>query len=442
MSNRLKALREKRAEKFEKLTAITDVATKDGNRGLTEDEGKAFATIEREINDLAEDIRRAEFLENQAKGIATPVVPDKLTDKANTAQYHRAGKLFAFKGPDAEKNAYRSGQWLAACFLGNDKAAEYCRENGIAITKAHSEGVNSGGGFLVPSEFSNTIIDLREEYGTFRSFASVRPMSSDAQTMPRRNGGLTAYWTAEAAAATESSKSWANVSLVAKKLMAYSLISSELSEDAVINVADDLANEMAYAFAVAEDAAGWNGDGTSTYGGITGLRTKMVATLGAGQLAGAVDAASGNDTFAEITATDLVSVMAKLPKYALRGARWYCSQTAFSLVFSRLTAAAGGNTIETLAGPVRSSYLGFPIVIDQTLPTATTDISDTAMLFFGDLSLSTLMGTRRNIAVKTSEHFKFTNDQIAITATERVDINVHSIGDATTAGPICALIAE
>ena len=442
MSNRLKALREKRAEKFEALSAITDAASKDSNRGLTEQEGKDFAVLEREITSLADDIRREEFVENEKKGLATPIVQDKLIDKTSTQQYHRAGKLFAFKGADAEKNAYRSGQWLAATMLGSEKAAEYCRENGIAVTKAHSEGVNSAGGFLVPTEFSNTIIDLREEYGTFRSFASVRPLSSDAQSIPRRVSGLTAYWTGEAAAATESSKVWSNVNLVAKKLMAYSLISSELSEDAVINVADDLANEMAYAFAVAEDAAGWNGDGTSTYGGISGIRTKMVTTLGAGQLVSAYDAASGHDTFAEIDATDLVNLMAKLPKYALRGAKWYCSQVAFSLVFSRLTAAAGGNTIETLAGPVKSSYLGFPIVIDQTLPTSTSDISDTAMLFFGDLAASTIMGTRHPITVKTSEHFKFTNDQIAITATERVDINVHSLGDATNAGPIMALIGE
>jgi HK97 family phage major capsid protein len=96
----------------------------------------------------------------------------------------------------------------------------------------------------------------------------------------------------------------------------------------------------------------------------------------------------------------------------------------------------------TLGQGLGFSYLGYPIVIDQTLPTATTDISDTAAMFFGDLAQAALMGTRRGITVKTSEHFKFTNDQIAITGTERVDINAHSLGDNTTAGPIIALVAE
>jgi HK97 family phage major capsid protein len=310
MSNRLKALREKKAETFEKLSAITDAASKDGNRSLTEQEGKDFSILERDITSLSEDIRREEFIENEKKGLATPIVADKRGEKADVAQYHRAGKLFAFKGADAEKNAFRSGQWLAATMFGNEKAAQYCRDNGIGVQKAQAEGVNTAGGFLVEGEMEKTIIDLREEYGTFRSFATVRPMASDTQSQPRRTGGLTAYWVAEAAAATESQKSWDNVSLVAKKLMCYSLLSTELSEDAFINVADDLANEMAYAFAVAEDAAGWNGDGTSTYGGIRGVRTKIIDGT---HTASAIDAASGHDTFAEYDATDLVTIMSKLP---------------------------------------------------------------------------------------------------------------------------------
>jgi HK97 family phage major capsid protein len=52
------------------------------------------------------------------------------------------------------------------------------------------------------------------------------------------------------------------------------------------------------------------------------------------------------------------------------------------------------------------------------------------------------MGERRGITVKTSEERYFEYDQIAIQATERVDINVHDVGDATTAGPIVALIGE
>jgi HK97 family phage major capsid protein len=145
---------------------------------------------------------------------------------------------------------------------------------------------------------------------------------------PAARGGVTAYWVGENARSPSRRRAGSQVQLVAKKLGALSRMSTELAEDAVISIADDLAQEMGYAFAVAEDAAGWTGDGTSTYGGITGVKTKLGGVIGSGQFAGAVDGASGHDTFAEIDANDLANVMAKLPKYAETNAKWYCSQPA------------------------------------------------------------------------------------------------------------------
>jgi HK97 family phage major capsid protein len=52
--------------------------------------------------------------------------------------------------------------------------------------KAQAEGVNTAGGFLVPSEFETAIIDLREEYGLFRNECRMVPMGSDSMTIPRR----------------------------------------------------------------------------------------------------------------------------------------------------------------------------------------------------------------------------------------------------------------
>ena len=51
--------------------------------------------------------------------------------------------------------------------------------------------------------------------------------------------------------------------------------SNELNEDAVLNIGDDLAGEIAYAFALKEDQCGFLGDGTSTYGGIVGVTTAL-----------------------------------------------------------------------------------------------------------------------------------------------------------------------
>jgi HK97 family phage major capsid protein len=87
------------------------------------------------------------------------------------------------------------------------------------------------------------------------------------------------------------------------------------------------------------------------------------------------------------------------------------------------------------------SWMGYPVVTDQTLPIGGT-INDIPMFYFGDLSLAARMGSRRGISVKVSEDRFLEYDQIAIQATERFDIVVHDIGDASTAGPIVAAMGN
>jgi HK97 family phage major capsid protein len=441
MSARLNALRAKQGEIHDQMEALLTKASNDNDRALSPEEDQVFKDLEGTFKDGKIAIEREEKVEAIKASLAKPLdVAGGNREKIAAQPKFRYGTLKAFKSED---DAYKSGMFVRATIFNDQSAHEWCRENGVTIQKVQGETVGTTGGYLVPTQFNQAIIDLRETYGTFRQAVPPIPMGSDTMTMPRRAGGLTGYFPGENGQITESTKAWSQVTLNAKKLAVLTRTSTELAEDAIISIADDLASEMAYAFAQTEDSCGWNGDGTSTYGGIVGVRTKMVAVLGAGQLAGAVDAATNHDTFAEIDAADLASLMAKLPKYAEGRAKWYCSQPAWALVFQRLVAAAGGVTIGELTGgkPTRS-YLGYPVIIDQTLPTATTDISDTMMLAFGDLSMAVTMGERRGISIQTSNERYFEYDQVAIKATERFDINVHDLGDATTAGPLVGLIGE
>jgi len=441
MSARLNSLRQKQGEIHDKMEGLLKKAS-DENRDLTEAEDQAFKDLKKEFDEGKKAIEREEEVEQIKASLAKPIkVPGNETQhKAPATPRVRYGKMKAFKSETADEDAYKSGMFLRAAFFRHEKSLEWCRENGVIIQKAASETVGSSGGFLVPNEFNQAIIDLREEYGTFRRSCRLIPMGSDSMTIPRRAGGLTAYFPGENGEITASDKSWGQVNLNAKKLAALSRLSTELAEDAVISIADDLASEMAYAFAQKEDDCGWNGTGTSSYGGITGVRTRIIDGT---HTASVVDGASGHDTFAEIDAPDLANVMGKLPKYAERSAKWYCSQVAWAVVFQRLIAAAGGTSMADLTGgkPNRS-YLGYPVEIDQSLPTSTGDLSDVAMLFFGDLSLAATMGERRGITVKMSEERYFEFDQIGVQATERIDINVHDLGDNSTAGPLIALIGE
>jgi HK97 family phage major capsid protein len=178
--------------------------------------------------------------------------------------------------------------WCRATIYGDQGAAQWCAEHDVEIRarratarqKSQNESTNSAGGYLVFPEMSTAIIDLREQYGTARRFINVVQMASDVQVIPRRTGGLTGYFATEENAFTESSKTWGQVRLQAQALGTLTKISRELADDAVISVADDIASEIAYGLAVKEDATLWNGDGTSAYGGIIGIRTKFAAGVG------------------------------------------------------------------------------------------------------------------------------------------------------------------
>lgn len=442
------------------------LAKADGEgRDLTDEEKKAFDALEKDVDKAGielktadENIAREKKIQEIKAQAATRVdLPgNERRESVVPAQArYRHGKLKAFKGANAEEDAYIAGKFLMATLLTNGpngldevgrKALAWCQERGVAIQRAAAENSNTAGGYLVPTQFEQAIIDLREEYGTFRRMVPVLPMSSDTMTVPKRTGGLTAYFVDEnpSATITESDKAWGQVRFVAKKLAALSRMSTEISEDAIISIADDLAMEMAYAFAIKEDSVGWNGTGSSSDGGIIGVRTKFTAGLQSGStpLAGAVDAASGHDTFAEIDAADLRKLMAVVPVYARRNAKWYGSQIAWDLTFAPLIQAAGGLTGEELGKGFPKRYLGYEFVMDITLPTAQTDISDTPMIGFGDLGLACKMAQRRGITVMQSDQRYFELDQVGIRATERIDINVHDIGDATNAGPFAMLMGE
>jgi HK97 family phage major capsid protein len=432
----MEKIQELRAARAGKIDALDALIKKMGVDDYVENDvdTQVYEEIKKEVGDLDKRIARTEEVDKLKASLAKPVEGQA---KVFATPRKRFTKLKAFKGPDAEDNAYATGQWLKASVFGDEDSKQWCRDNGISLTRAHSESVNSAGGVLVPSAMMDSIIDLREEFGVFRKNAKIVPMSSDTLDWPRRTGGLTAYFTPENTAGTESTAAWDNVSLVAKKLMVLTRMSTELSEDAVVSVADILTSEIAYAFASKEDDCGFNGDGSSTYGGIRGLTQLLIDSS---HTAGKVAAAAGHPTFANLDATDLTNLIGKLPAYALPNAKFYISQLGFATVFERLIASAGGNSISTLNGEIQYRYLGFPIIISQKMPAVSTTLNGSIMMLFGDLAKASAMGERRSVTIKRSDERYFDADQIGLLGTERVDIVNHDLGDNTNAGPIVGLV--
>ena len=436
-------LREKAHAEAEAAREIKDKADQE-SRGLNEEEALAFDKHLREAERVEQEANRQQKLE-ETEARLNKAEPKKATQElANGARIEIVqpdlfihGQVRAFKGANAKRDAYYAGKWLLGTIMGNAEAKQWCREHGMEI-RVQTEGVNTAGGFVVPDVMERAIIELRETYGAARRNARIMPMSSDHSIIPRRTGGVTAYFVGETTEITASDKSWNQVELTARKLGALTRLSSDLSEDSIINIADDLAQEMAYAFSVKEDQCAIDGDGTSTYGGMTGVRTKMIDGDHAGSY---VSAVTPGDNFSEIDAADLTNVMAALPMYARFGAKWHCSPACKAAVFDRLIQAAGGATMREIEGGVSPRYMGYPIEEWSNMPADPgTAYASVIILFFGDYSMAATLGTRRGITVKVSDQRYLEYDQIGIQATERFDVVNHDVGGASgVRGPVVGL---
>ncbi|MEM8873925.1 MAG: phage major capsid protein [Planctomycetota bacterium] len=350
----------------------------------------------------------------------------------------------------AEERAYRFGMYALdlaqRCLPGRydfPKAASFAADAGFH-TKGHIENANPLGGYLVPDEFQSDLIDLREQFGVARQLFKVRPMASDTRTDPRRTGGLTAYAVGESQAGTKSTKTWDRVRLTARKWMVLSKMSAELNEDAVISLADDLAEEIAYAFSQKEDDCAFNGDGGGDYHGIVGVRQALQTAAGnpSGTSAGGIIVGSGN-AYSELTLDDFHAVQGALPEYAERSPAWVVSRPFYFNVMQKLMLASGGvPAAEVAAGGVRR-FLGDPVIISQVMPK--TAANDQLAVLYGDFRLGASFGDRRGTSLAFSESAmidgenSFQQDEIAIRGTTRWDINVHDVGSTTEAGPIVGL---
>lgn len=368
------------------------------------------------------------------------------------ATVKRIGALTAFKGErngvSAEERCYRFGMLMlakASMDLPNrfrfQQALDFVREQ-YALS---SENGPDFGSVLVQSEFGTDLIDLREQYGVVRRLFKRRPMSSDTRTDPRRGGGLTAYFVGEGAAGTESTKEWNQVRLTAKKLMVISRYTSELNMDSVMSIGDDLANEIAYAFAEKEDDCGINGDGTSTYGRITGVRTALNTAAGTPTTtsAGGIIVGAGN-AYSELTLANFHSVVGILPQYAdTPNTTWLVHKVFWSTVMQRLAFAQGGVTTNEVQSGGRYEFLGYPVTISQKMPS--TEANSQVCCLLGDFTLGASFGDRAldSIDFSTEAYVNsqslWERDEIGIRGTERFDINVHDVGNTTTAGPIVGL---
>lgn len=442
----LRAALKAKAEELKVLCAKEDYSDEDDAKATelkTELEGiktEISKLVNRDANkELAGTYEK--FLADTAPADLTPapgtLKPAKELQALSPATYPRVA-LQHIKGEkaglSAHERAYNLGMWARAAFLKDAKALDYCDKLGMN-TLAHMEGDNASGGWLVPEQVSHDIIDIREEFSPFRKYADVETMTSDHATFPVVKGGLKAYPVGEGQDATGSSISGDNISLTARKWIVWAENTSELSEDAFISWADRMSYEMGRAFAEAEADCGFYGDGTSTYHRIFGIIPSLVGQDPTPANVPGLQVASGN-AWSEIVLNDFINTTARISTRTVRrgGLQWYCSQQFYTNVMVKLAMAAGGNAAaEIVNGVSRNTFLGYPVIITEALPSSEAN-SEVACLF-GSIRDGVKFGDRKGISLFMSEHLLAKSDMIAWRGRERFDINCWNLGDKNAAAP-------
>lgn len=373
-----------------------------------------------------------------AKAIETPVSKETAVEKREYAVPKSHNNLRAFK--DAE-TAYRAGMHLKGYVFGDAEARRWCQDHGVE-TRAQAGGINSLGGVLSSPELSNEIIRLVEEFGVFPQYAKRAVMNSDTLVYPRRTGGLTARPVGENVEVTQSDVTFDNVELNARIWGVANRTPNSLLEDSVIDLADAMAVEVAQAFSEAFDNAGFIGDGTLAYHGVTGVATKVLQSA----YSASVVTATSNQTFGDLTMRNFTDVLARLPLYARnRNARWFISPAGWGSAMLRLamlpggTSNAGGNNSGNIAAGFGETFLGYPVTLVQPMESRVTGTTGQVAALFGDLSQAAIFGERRAISIKTASERYIEFDQTLTFATARNAMVVSDLGSTTKAGPIVAL---
>lgn len=420
-----------------KIKAITDSCEQDGREPDAEEQTvlDSFYGDDGEngiAKDLKAKIERRAAQERQQKELVAQKFGATLIRQENEnslervpAKARRHGVLKAFNSDyEGEKDAYTVGRWFMAKVLNHQASQRWLRERGMYAQQEETAGQ---GLELVPEPLEAAILKRLDMISSWTTKVRTSVMTSATLKIPDRLAGVTVYYPDENAAITPSNMTLAQQLLTTRKMATLTQVGSELNEDSVISVMDMLADDIAYEIAKKTEQDAFIGDGTATYGSVTGL----AGSIGANSTeTGAGPAASA------FTLANYEAVVALNPFFQGSMPEWYCSSAVYASSMLPLQNAQGGSTGTELGGGYARLFMGFPVNIVQSMDKGSTVSTD--QVYFGDLSQAVYYGVRRGFSIATSTDYGFNTDSIYIRGIVRNAITVDN-HDTSEAGPITAL---
>ena len=278
--------------------------------------------------------------------------------------------------------------------------------------KALSEGTDSAGGYLVPEEFMNKVLDIASDVGYARKRGTVITMSRYTLNIPKLSSKPAVQWIGEGGAIATGQPAFDQVQLVAKKAGLIVPVTSELFEDSAVDISAVLTRVFAEALAGAEDEQAFVGDGT-VFTGILNAAGVNTVTLPAGKTA-----------CSDITADDLINLISAVPSSVANKSAFFMHRS----VLAKIKTLKDGNG-SYLFDPKDKTIWGYPVYTIDAMPSMADSAADKAFIIFGDPSWLYL-GDRKQMSVMIADQATvgstnmFESDMIALRVVERIAIAV------------------
>lgn len=391
-------LEKKNLDGEENLEEEDDEEEDKDEKGMSEQEKKLDAILEKKIDKIVNAIKDAPVKNKIAGKEAT-------TDKSVMESDVVLRKLRPFIQLSTKMEDFITGV---------KELAQY----GSLKTKSLQESDDTAGGFLVPEEFQAEVIRFATETAIVRPRARIIPMSTNTKTLPKLDqsnfkfAGIDIHWEGdEGEEKEESQPKFGRITLKLGKMIGLCPAGDDLLADSAINLANFLVGIFGEAIAYEEDLQFLTGNGMKKPLGIVNCGTSLNRT-----------------TEDKIVYEDLKKMRETLPAWADAGAVWILTKAALTEILDIKSGVYDGSVVDetkgfplflpgfSIAAGLPTTILGYPYLLTDKLPAVGTK---------GDLILGNLsayyIGDKGGLAVASSMHDRFRYDETVFRFVKRVD---------------------
>ena len=379
--NKILELREKRAKAWDEAKNFLDSKCKEG-KFISDEDNLTYEKMEQEVVNLGKEIdilERREAIDLElSKAVNRPITDSPFTKQEKTG-----------RASDEYKNAFWKSMRSKSSF---------------EIKNALEEGTDSEGGYLVPDEFEQKLVESLEEENIFRKLANVIQTSSGDRKIPVVATKGTASWVDEEGTIPESDDSFSQVSIGAYKLATLIKVSEELLNDSIFNLESYIATEFGRRIGNKEEESFIVGDGT-------GKPTGILASSGGGQLGKTTTSTTS------ITFDDIIDLYYSLSSPYRKNASFIMNDSTVKAI--RKLKDGSGNYIwqPSMTVGVPDTILNCPVYTSTYVPAIA---AGNKTVVFGDYGYYWIADRQCRIFKRLNELYAVIG-QVGFVASQRVD---------------------